>query len=67
MELIGNGTAGGVNGNKQVYQTLHYGTNGEDDGKYADMVLVIHYQVVSLMMIIIFLESIGQKEKLNGM
>ena len=35
MELIGNGTAGGVNGNKQVYQTLHYGTNGEDDGKYA--------------------------------
>ena len=35
MELIGNGTAGGVNGNRQVYQTLHYGTNGEDDGKYA--------------------------------
>jgi len=32
-----------------------------------DMVLVIHYQVVSLMMIIMFLESIGQKEKLNGM
>ena len=35
MELIGNGTAGGFNGNRQVYQTLHYGTNGEDDGKYA--------------------------------
>ena len=35
MELIGTGTGGGTNGNKKVYQTLHYGTNGEDDGKYA--------------------------------